>query len=177
MNDTTATPPLRGFAPIAAADARVLVLGSMPSAASLAAQQYYAHPRNAFWPLMGELFDAGPGLPYAERAARLRAAGVAVWDVLAACRRDGSLDAAIDPASMQINDFPAFFAAHPGITRVFFNGGTAEAVFRRWVLRRLDPLALPALVRLPSTSPAHAGRSLAAKLAAWRALAVAAAGG
>lgn len=177
MNDTTATPPLRGFAPIAAADARVLVLGSMPSAASLAAQQYYAHPRNAFWPLMGELFGAGPGLPYAERAARLRAAGVAVWDVLAACRRDGSLDAAIDPASMQINDFPAFFAGHPGITQVFFNGGTAETVFQRWVLRRLDPAALPALVRLPSTSPAHAGRSFAQKLAAWRALAVAAAGG
>lgn len=177
MNDTTAMPPLRGFAPIAAADARVLVLGSMPSEASLAAQQYYAHPRNAFWPLMGELFGAGPGLPYAERTARLRAAGVAVWDVLAACRRSGSLDAAIDPTSMQINDFPAFFAGHPGIVQVFFNGSTADAVFRRWVLRRLDPAALPALVRLPSTSPAHAGRSLAEKLTAWRALAVAAAGG
>ncbi|PWV60501.1 DNA-deoxyinosine glycosylase [Plasticicumulans acidivorans] len=161
---------LKGFDPIAGSDARALVLGSMPSVASLTAGEYYAHPRNHFWPLMAALYGTPADAPYAERAAALRQAGVAVWDVLAACRREGSLDSAIDPASMQINDFPAFFAAHPQLRHVFFNGTTAETVFRRWVLRRLDGLELN-LVRLPSTSPAHAGQTFRQKLAAWKCLA------
>lgn len=166
---TTAAPLVRSFAPLFRADARVLVLGSMPGTASLAAAQYYAHPRNAFWPIMGELFGAGPALPYAERTARLGAAGVALWDVLAACRRPGSLDSAIEPDSIELNDIPGLLAAQPGIRHVFCNGTAAATLFRRHVLGRL-PRALP-WTRLPSTSPAHAGRSLADKLAAWRVLA------
>jgi hypoxanthine-DNA glycosylase len=151
------------------ADARVLVLGSMPGAASLAAAEYYAHPRNAFWPIMGALFGAGPDLPYAERLQRLNAAGVALWDVIGACERTGSLDSAIAPESIVANDFAALFEACPRIGHVFFNGAAAEAAFRRHVRGRV---ALPPLHfnRLPSTSPAHAARDFEAKLAAWQAV-------
>ncbi|TWT85557.1 Uracil DNA glycosylase superfamily protein [Posidoniimonas polymericola] len=160
----------RSFPPIAALGARVLVLGSMPGAASLAAVEYYAHPRNAFWPIMGELFGAGPELPYEARAARLREHGVAVWDVLRECRRAGSLDASIVVASERANDFPAFLARFDQVERIYFNGQKAEAAFRRHAAPRLpdDCLDRLTLTRLPSTSPAHAGMSFAEKLANWR---------
>lgn len=157
------------FPPIAAPHARLLVLGSMPGAASLAAGQYYAHPRNAFWPIMGALYGFDPRAAYAERVACLQAAGVAVWDVLASCVRPGSLDSAIDATSAQPNDFRAFFAAHQGIRRVYFNGAAAEAAYRRHVLPQGAWADLPAL-RLPSTSPAHAALDLARKAEAWRVL-------
>jgi double-stranded uracil-DNA glycosylase len=154
------------FAPVAdPATARLLILGSMPGLASLQAGRYYAHPRNGFWPIMGALFGAGPQLAYEERLAVLMRAGVALWDVLASCERQGSLDTAIDLRSAQANDFAAFLQAHPLIERVGFNGALAQTRFRRDVMphvRRLD------MVRLPSTSPAHASLSMDAKLAAWR---------
>lgn len=160
----------RSFPPIAAPGARVLVLGSMPGAASLAAARYYAHPRNAFWPIMGELFGAGPELPYDQRTARLTEHGVAVWDVLRECRRQGSLDASIEVATEQANDFPAFLARFDQIERIYFNGQKAEAAFRRHAAPRLPAERLEglSLVRLPSTSPANAGQSFAQKLAQWR---------
>ncbi|WP_265945022.1 DNA-deoxyinosine glycosylase [Dechloromonas sp. A34] len=154
---------------VARDDARILILGSMPGKASLAAQEYYAYKHNAFWRIMGDLLGAGPELPYAQRLARLKAAGVALWDVMAVCERASSLDADIVGASIRANDFPAFFAAHPGIRHVFFNGGAAEASFRRLVLPALAAHDL-ALTRLPSTSPAHAACSYAEKLAAWSAI-------
>ncbi len=156
----------QGFPPVVAADARLLILGSMPGQASLAAHEYYAHPQNAFWRIMGDLFGAGPTLPYAVRLAKLQAAGVALWDVMAACERPGSLDADIVPGSVQANDFAAFFAVNRCITRVFFNGAAAETAFRRHVLPGLGEAGL-ALQRLPSTSPAHAALSYDKKLAAW----------
>lgn len=162
----------RGFPPIAAPGARILILGSMPGSASLAAGQYYAHPRNAFWPIMGALLGFDPALPYPERAARLTAAGIALWDVLHACTRPGSLDTAIDPASAEPNDFAALFTAQPGMRHVFFNGSAAAGLFRRHC--QLPPAA--ACTRLPSTSPAHAARNFADKLAAWQAVADALAG-
>lgn len=147
----------------------MLVLGSMPGEASLAAAEYYAHPRNAFWPIMGALFGAGPELPYPVRLQGLTTAGVALWDVIGTCVRAGSLDSAIDPASIESNDFAGLFAACPHIRHVFFNGAAAEAAFRRHVRGQI---ALPALhfTRLPSTSPAHAARNFDAKLAAWQAV-------
>jgi hypoxanthine-DNA glycosylase len=157
---------LRGFPPVAAADARILILGSMPGQASLAAGRYYAHERNAFWRIMGDLFGAGPALPYGQRLARLQAAGIALWDVIAACQRSGSLDADIVPGSVRANDFRGFFAGHPGIARVYFNGAAAETAFRRLALPGLDAPPLP-IQRLPSTSPAHAALGYAEKLAAW----------
>lgn len=155
-----------GFPPVANGAARLLILGSMPGQASLLAGQYYAHPRNAFWRIMGDLLGAGPELPYPQRLARLQAAGVALWDVIAACERGGSLDADIVGRSVRANDFSAFLAVHRSIERIFFNGAAAEASFRRHVLPALADRSL-ALHRLPSTSPAHAARSYADKLAAW----------
>ena len=97
---TMTSPTLQSFAPLVAADARILILGNMPGVKSLVAQQYYAHPRNAFWRITGELFDFDPAAPYPARVAALTAAGVAVWDVLKHCRRVGSLDASVEPDSM-----------------------------------------------------------------------------
>jgi TDG/mug DNA glycosylase family protein len=155
---------VRSFAPIAAPDAKILILGSMPGVASLAAGEYYAHPRNAFWPIMGHLFGAGPDLPYAERVGRLKERKVAVWDVLQSCEREGSLDSAI--RAEVPNDFPAFLAAHPGIRIIGLNGGKAAASFRRHAAHHLPAGAAVSL--LPSTSPAHAARSFEQKCALWR---------
>ncbi len=167
-------PLLQGLLPMAAADARVLVLGSMPGNASLAAACYYAHPRNAFWPLMADLFAFDPALDYPARLLALQAAGVALWDVIGRCQRRGSLDAAIVADSIVANDFSAFFAAHRGIRSIFFNGQAAATAFRRHVLAGGQQLPdLPSQV-LPSTSPAHAALSLAEKRRAWSVLVAAA---
>jgi hypoxanthine-DNA glycosylase len=158
---------IRSFPPLGHAGAHTLVLGTMPGAASLRAGEYYAHPRNAFWPIAGALFGFDPALDYATRVRRLSDADIAVWDVLQSCERPGSLDARIDATSVVANDFARFFAEHPRIERVCFNGGPAHALFRRHVLPRLPPLAVT-FVRLPSTSPANASINAAAKLRAWR---------
>lgn len=148
-----------------AAGAQLLILGSMPGDASLRAAQYYAHPRNAFWPIMGELVGAGPALAYADRLQALTTARIALWDVLESCARTGSLDSAI--SDERANDFAAFFAEHPGISRVFFNGTKAEQAFVHHVLPGLGKTAL-SFRRLPSTSPANAGMSFQRKLELWR---------
>jgi hypoxanthine-DNA glycosylase len=160
------------FPPIATPDARVLILGSVPSIASLAKQQYYGHPQNSFWPIMGRLFGADRELPYDERKRILHEHGVAVWDVLRECHREGSMDADIRVDSETPNDFAMFFRKHQRITAIFFNGQRSEAMFRRHALPIMAQLDREfRYVRLPSTSPAHAGRSFAQKLAAWRAVA------
>ena len=159
-----------GFPPIADARARVLVLGSLPGRKSLEMQQYYAQPYNAFWRIMGELAGARPHLPYRARLARLRAHGIAVWDVLAAGEREGSLDSAIVPGSIVVNDFSAFFARHGKIELICFNGNTAAKLFLRRVLPMLAPdqAAIERRV-LPSTSPAYASLPFAQKLERWAA--------
>jgi hypoxanthine-DNA glycosylase len=144
----------------------------MPSVASLAIGEYYGHARNAFWPIMGRLFGASPELAYEERQRILRARQVAVWDVLHECYREGSLDTSILTSSEAANDFAAFFAEHPHITTIFFNGQKADAAFRRHVLPVVEQENRQFhYCRLPSTSPAHAGRTFEEKLAAWRAVA------
>jgi TDG/mug DNA glycosylase family protein len=158
------------FPPIENRAARVLVLGSMPGAASLLAGRYYAYPHNAFWPIMGKLFGAGPTVSYEKRLLILRRAGLALWDVMASCVRQGSLDAHIDEASIVPNDFHTFFDAHPRVTHVFFNGAKAEDCFHRYVRPHLSGRGLH-FTRLPSTSPAHASLSLPQKLKVWRAVA------
>lgn len=159
---------VQSFPPIADAGSRILILGSMPGVASLAAGQYYAHPQNLFWRILGELTGAPSALPYAARARALKGSGIALWDVLAACAREGSLDSAIDDATVSANDFVSFYRAHPRIEQVFFNGAKAEACYRRHVLPMLARAPAPAdYRRLPSTSPAYASMSPARKHRVW----------
>ena len=159
---------VQSFAPIEDAKARILILGSMPGKASLAAGQYYAHPQNLFWRILGEITGAVPSLPYAARARALKLHGIALWDVLESCAREGSLDSAIDDASISANDFASFYRAHPRIAHVFFNGAKAEACYRKHVLPSLaDAPAPPGYRRLPSTSPANASMSRAYKQRVW----------
>ncbi len=150
------------FPPVAPPRARVLVLGSMPSVESLNQGFYYAHPRNAFWRIMAEVF----GEPFPEdipaRVALLERHGVALWDVLESCEREGSLDSAIREPTM--NDFDALFERCPKIDRVLFNGGTAERLFMK---RGAAYLAGREWARMPSTSPAYT-LSYERKLAQWR---------
>lgn len=143
----------------------------MPGIASLQAGQYYAHPRNGFWPVMESLWGVPAAASYASRVRAVKQAGIAIWDVLASCRRRSSLDSDIDADSVEVNDFAWFFRAHRALRVIAFNGGTAVKLFRRHVLPGLDAPArdLP-LVQLPSTSPAHARLSLAAKRRAWSVL-------
>lgn len=157
---------IRSFPPIEGASTHTLILGTMPGAASLAARQYYAHPRNAFWNILGELVGFEPGIAYVERTRRLVDAGIAVWDVLRSCVRQGSLDSDIERGSIVTNDFEQFFERHPRIDRVFFNGANAEALYRRHVLGTITHDSN--YVRLPSTSPANASLAPSAKTDAWR---------
>ncbi len=162
MNPTISHPfpRLAGLAPIADAATRVLILGSFPGLASLRAQQYYGHPRNHFWKLLGALTGEDlTALAYEQRVARLRALRIGVWDVIARCERAGSLDSAI--RNEQPNDFSVLFAASPRIERVAFNG--AKAARYRKVLEAHGK----AVVVLPSSSPANAGYSFERKLACW----------
>lgn len=161
------TDRVHGFPPIARRDARVLILGSMPGEASLKAGQYYGHPRNAFWPILANLLGFDHLDPYEQRVEAVRNAGIAVWDVLASCIRPGSADADIATGSIAVNDFAKFFREHPDIAAIYCNGSMADTLFRRHVCPHV-PSSIVTYDRLPSTSPAHAARSLTDKIAAWR---------
>lgn len=156
-----------GFAPVAGANARILILGSLPGQRSIDAGQYYANPQNAFWPIMSELF--GTSGPYEDRCQALVENRVALWDVLASSVRPGSMDAAIRMESAQANDFAVFFEMHPDVERVFFNGKKAAQLWSRLVQPRLE-LAGVHRATLPSTSPAYASMSVAEKLKKWRSI-------
>lgn len=161
-------PRIASFAPVANPSAKILILGSIPGEASLAAGQYYAHPRNAFWPIMAELLGFAPDTPYTERLQALQQADIALWDVLHSCHRKGSMDTAIENDSVEVNNFDGFFAGHPGIRLVCFNGSMAERSYRQHVLKHGKHTVMQYL-RLPSTSPAHAALSLQQKMEIWRA--------
>ena len=153
---------LVGLPPVIARHTRLVVLGSFPGAASLAARQYYAHPRNQFWPLLSALWGIDlVGLPYARRLAALRERGLGLWDVYASCHREGSLDSAIEDAAL--NDLASLRRRAPALQAVAHNGGESARS-----MRLTTALGLP-VVRLPSTSPANASWSFERKLAAWRA--------
>lgn len=155
---------LRSFPPSAAPGVRVLILGSMPGEESQRRQQYYAHPRNAFWGIMGELFGFPPGLPYPERLAHLKKCRVALWDTLASCERKGSLDSEIRVP--EPNDIAGLLAEYVSITHIFCNGTAAFQFLKRYHA----PLfrGKQTILRLPSTSPAAARFSYEEKLEMWR---------
>lgn len=158
-----------GFPPISSPSAQVLILGSLPGRLSLERGEYYANPQNAFWKLVGARI---PELPadYAGRVRALIEHRIALWDVLAAATRSGSLDADIADDAIP-NNFRAFFHSHPHIRLIGFNGGTAAKLYRRHVLRTLSDQQR-AIVRqtLPSTSGAHAGLTFTGKVARWSVL-------
>ncbi len=153
---------LSSLPPVLAPHTRLVVLGSFPGVASLRAQQYYAHPRNQFWPLLSALWEVELiGLPYAQRVAEASARGLGLWDVYASCRRTGSLDSAIRDAVF--NDLASLRQRAPGLRAIAHNGGESARA-----LRHTQALGV-AVIRLPSTSPANASWSFDRKLDAWRA--------
>lgn len=155
--------PLQGLPPVIGRATRLVVLGSFPGAASLAAGRYYAHPRNQFWPLLGAIWGLDFGdLGYAQRLDEIKARGLGLWDVYAACRREGSLDSAIRDAAP--NDLASLKRRAPRLEAVAHNG--AESARSAAVTAALGL----AVHRLPSTSPANASWSFERKLAAWRAV-------
>jgi hypoxanthine-DNA glycosylase len=152
----------RGLAPVFAPAARVLILGSFPSEASLAARQYYAHPRNHFWPILGDvLHEPLAQLPYAERLSRVKAHRVAIWDTIVECERAGSLDAAIRNAER--GEIHRVRRIAQGLRAVCFNGKTAARAQEAWLDAGYETLVMP------STSPAYT-LPFVEKLARWRAL-------
>ncbi len=158
----------QGFPPVFSGLDLVLVLGSFPGKASLQKQEYYGHPHNGFWRIMGELLNFDPQLSYRQRVRVLNRNRVALWDVLTSCSRKGSLDASIQKDSMVLNDFENFFEKNKLIHTILFNGALAEAEFRKHVLK-LEGIRKREfeLHRLPSTSPAMAMLNLSEKTRAW----------
>jgi hypoxanthine-DNA glycosylase len=153
-----------GFAAITSASARVLILGSLPGRKSLAEEQYYAHPQNLFWPIMRELFDIKGS--YDERCSQLGQHQIALWDVLGASVRPGSMDADIRTDTAEANDFEGFLSHHPDVEMIAFNGRKAGQLFARLAVLPHDrPVRT---VSLPSTSPAYASMSKSDKVSAWR---------
>ena len=163
---------LTGLPPVVASDCRVLILGSMPGAASLQAARYYAHPRNRFWPLMAALADVPAEATYGERLVALQRAGIGLWDVIGECRRSGSLDSAIVRGSERANALVPLIVSLGQLRVIAFNGAAAASLFRRHVEPHLPELRQPVQrIALPSTSPAHAAMGLEALREAWSVLA------
>ncbi|MBI1214815.1 MAG: DNA-deoxyinosine glycosylase [Alphaproteobacteria bacterium] len=158
----------KSFPPVSTLRSRVLVLGSMPGIRSLEMRQYYAHPQNAFWKIMGALFGM-PVNTYPQRLALIKKKRLALWDVMQYCERQGSLDHRIASHTIEVNDFALFLRSRREITRIYFNGAKAEQEFKRRVLPKLPPDVATRLSckRLPSTSPTHASLRPDAKLKAW----------
>ncbi len=162
---------LQGLPAQVNAHCRVLVLGSMPGVASLQAARYYAHPRNRFWPVMAALCRFDPQLDYPQRIACLQRAGVGLWDVIGQCRRPGSLDAAIVRGSEVANPLPDLVRRLPLLQTIACNGTAAAQAFERHVRPALPAERAPAVLALPSTSPANAAWSLEKLLGEWARLA------
>lgn len=156
------------FAPIANPSAQVLILGSMPGERSLAEQQYYAHPQNAFWRIMATITEVAFDQSYKKRIAGIVKAKLALWDVIAHCEREGSLDQHIDSTSIVVNDFKTFFAQHPQLQTVGLNGSTAYRLFVQHVVKKQLLPANVSYQQLPSTSPAHAQMTLKKKMEVWQ---------
>lgn len=166
---TNTSEPSTSFAAIENSDAHILILGSMPGIESLKQQRYYAHPRNAFWPIMAKLFNMDKETSYQQRCNTLINHHIAVWDVLQSCQRQGSLDNNIQTSSIVINDFANFLQLHQHIKLIAFNGSKAEQIFTKHVLTTLtETQADITRKRLPSTSPAHAAMSFEQKCHYWQ---------
>jgi hypoxanthine-DNA glycosylase len=163
-------PFVESFAPVIGNNPKVLILGSMPGIASLEAQQYYAHPRNAFWPVMAEILREQWADDYARRIEQLKRHPVALWDTLRGCNREGSLDSAIKSNELVANDIIGLLEEHPSLRLIAFNGAASEKYFKQTVAKYLPDERALERIRLPSTSPAHASKNWQQKLHDWRAI-------
>ncbi len=161
---------VESFAPVIGTQPRVLILGSMPGVRSLHEQQYYAHPRNSFWPIMGELFSINWAHSYPQKIKQISALPLVLWDVLNSCRRDGSLDSNIQKDQLMPNAIVQLLRDYTSIRLIAFNGATAEKLFRQLIIEQLDNPEAYTLLRLPSTSPAHASKNFQQKLDEWSAI-------
>ena len=159
---------VHSFEPVIGDQPRVLILGSMPGVASLDAVQYYAHPRNAFWRILQQLFTVDFECDYEQRIDRVRKLPIILWDTLKSCHREGSLDSRIEKQGIEANDIPALLNREKDIRAIAFNGATSEKYFLRLVKPQIDKSSKVELLKLPSTSPANAGFSFEEKLAQWQ---------
>lgn len=174
MQDEPRSDRITGFPPVIGPRSRVLILGSMPGAASLAKSEYYGLPNNAFWRIMGDLYGFDGNLSYEQRLKIIVTSGVALWDVLDSCYRRGSLDSAIDERTAKTNDFRMLFREHCAITHVFFNGKKAASIFEKRILPDIgNKHSQKQFVALPSTSPAFASMTFEKKREKWAVVKVA----
>ncbi|WP_017445932.1 DNA-deoxyinosine glycosylase [Gayadomonas joobiniege] len=157
----------QSFNAICQNNVKAVILGSMPGMRSLQTQQYYAHPRNAFWPIMSAYFNWPDDLTYEQRLKRLQAGKLGLWDVIANCYREGSLDKNIKSESIEINDFKSLLRRYPNLQTFILNGGTAKRLFIQHVIKKQTFNRAFNYYALPSTSPANASMSLAQKQSAW----------
>ena len=161
-------PFIESFEPVIGTNPRVLILGSIPGIASLQAQQYYAHPRNAFWSIMAQLFDVEWSGDYTSKIQQVKCFPVILWDTLKACHREGSLDTAITKDQLQANDIVGLLEQAPTIRLIAFNGAASEKYFKQTVSSLLTNDHRLDQIRLPSTSPAHASKNFQQKLEDWK---------
>ena len=157
---------LQSFAPVIDSQSQVLVLGTMPGEASQRAQQYYAHPRNAFWPIMQAMFGIDSKALYVDRLASLLQHRIALWDVYAKCNRVGSLDSAICHKTAEINSIAQLLHFYPAIHTLVFNGKLAQQTFLKVEAKQIEKDRVN-LLAMPSTSPANAALNFQDKLSAW----------
>ncbi len=161
---------VHSFEPVIGCIPRILILGSIPSVVSLQFAQYYANPRNAFWPVMAELFNIDIDCDYPGRIQQVAGLPIALWDTIRACHREGSLDSSIQKDQLEANDIPALLEEYPHIGLVAFNGAASEKYFNQLVKPVLSTECELEFMRLPSTSPANAGMNFEQKLTSWRQL-------
>ena len=157
----------QSFPPVLGKNPKLMILGSMPGEISLECHQYYAHPRNAFWRIMGELYGFNHDCDYSRRLEYLKHNNVALWDVLQQCQRQGSLDSSIVNSTIVVNDFVSLLSDNCSIKHIFFNGAKAETEFKRHAMPLLGEFIFETY-RLPSTSPAMASLNFEQKLQQWQ---------
>lgn len=161
-------PLVHSLEPIIGRDPRIIILGSMPGVVSLEALEYYANPRNAFWPIMAELFGIDIECDYPLRVQQVAELPLILWDTLKACHRSGSLDSNIETRTIEANDIISLVKRYTEISAIAFNGAASERYFRQLVIKRMPDNRSIELITMPSTSPANASWSYERKLAAWR---------
>ncbi len=159
---------VHSFEPVIGTNPRILILGSMPGVVSLREVHYYANPRNAFWPIMAELFGIEIDFNYEHRIAQIKQHPVILWDTIKTCHREGSLDSSIRKDQLEANDIPSLLNRYTEIRLVACNGATSEKYFSQLVKPKLSVDHRIEVKRLPSTSPANAGMTFDQKLSNWR---------